>query len=294
MKPGALRSALGLAVLAACVQLAPPARAAGFQPERPLVWNPAWPKFRNSEFALTGIAGTATIGLYFGVPDAEQPRWVGGVFADDWLRGKLRLRTPNWRDRARHASDITALSTLVWAVGIDSLVVPVARHGPDVATQLALMDTEAFAVSSLFTTTLFKAFARARPSYDDCRQSPLFDPLCAEHTNESFPSGHTSVSFTAAGLSCTHHLHAKLYGNRAADALACAGSIALAASTGTLRVLGDRHYATDVWVGALIGFAVGYGMPTLLHYGKVSRESDPSQAREPVLLPIGPTIAGSF
>ena len=30
--------------------------------------------------------------------------------------------------------------------------------------------------------------------------------------------------------------------------------------------MGDRHHATDVIVGSLVGFGIGYGVPTLLHY----------------------------
>ena len=89
-------------------------------------------------------------------------------------------------------------------------------------------------------------------------------------------------------------MHAALYANSVADALACAGTITLAASTGTLRVLGDRHYASDVVVGAVVGFAVGYGVPTLFHYGKVDKSSQTAQALEPLGAGVGPTISGSF
>jgi membrane-associated phospholipid phosphatase len=37
-------------------------------------------------------------------------------------------------------------------------------------------------------------------------------------------------------------------------------------TTGLLRVIGDRHYVTDVLAGQAIGFGFGYTMPTLLHY----------------------------
>ena len=53
-----------------------------------------------------------------------------------------------------------------------------------------------------------------------------------------------------------------MYGDRVADVLACAGTLTLAAATGTLRVVGDRHYATDVLVGASIGIAAGHSVAT--------------------------------
>jgi membrane-associated phospholipid phosphatase len=284
------RNARALAVLVFCLALSLQAHADASR----LTWNPAWPRFRPVEYGLTGLAAAGTLTLYLGVPDADEPRWVGGVLLDDSLRSSLRLRSPEARDTARTASDVSALSTVVWAVGIDSVAVPLFRHSSDVAAQLSAMNAESFALSSLITTVIFKATARARPPYADCQRDPSFDPLCRSHTNESFPSGHTSVSFTAAGLSCAHHLHATLYGNRLADALACAGTITLAASTGTLRVLGDRHYATDVWLGAIVGFAVGYGVPTLFHYGKVDRNAQSAQALEPLGAGLGPSISGTF
>jgi membrane-associated phospholipid phosphatase len=163
-----------------------------------------------------------------------------------------------------------------------------------VAGQLSALDAEALSFSSLFSTLIFKATARARPSYAECQRDPSFDPLCGTRSNESFPSGHANLAFTAAGLSCAHHLHLALYGERAADVLACAGTLTLAAATGTLRVLGDRHHATDVWFGALLGFAVGYGMPTLLHYGRVKSDSGSTAAAQPLTVGLGPTLSGTF
>ncbi len=284
------RRALTLALVALCLALAPEAHADASR----LTWNPHWTRFQPVEYGVTGALATGTFVLHFAVPDVRQPRWVGGVLLDDSLRQALRLRSSDARDGARTASDIAVVSTVLWVVGVDSLVVPLARHSEDVAAQLTAMDAESFALSSLITTLIFKATARARPSYADCQRDPSFDPLCKAHAVESFPSGHTAVSFTAAGLSCAHHLHMGLYGNPLADALACAGTITVAASTGTLRVLGDRHYATDVWLGAVIGFAVGYCVPTLFHYGKVERGSQSAQALEPLGPSFGPAISGTF
>jgi membrane-associated phospholipid phosphatase len=58
----------------------------------------------------------------------------------------------------------------------------------------------------------------------------------------------------------------RLWGDPTADALACVTGIVFAATTATLRVMADRHYASDVIVGGAIGFSVGYGLPSLLNY----------------------------
>jgi membrane-associated phospholipid phosphatase len=278
----------------ACLVLAAPARADGARSED-LAWNPAWPKFRASEYVVTGIAGIGSIGAYFLLTAPSKPYWTGGLLLDDQIRGAFRLRSPRSRDTARTLSDVTAVSATVIAVGVDSFVVPLLRRKSDIAEQLVLMDAESFAVSTLITTTLFKTTGRARPSYEDCQRDPSFDPLCRSAVTSSFPSGHTNGAFTAAGLSCAHHLHLALYGNSAADTLACAGEIAVAGATGALRVGGDRHYATDVLTGAVIGFAIGYGMPTLLHYGKAGNGTETSLIVEPVGVGFpGATIAGTF
>ena len=259
-------------------------------------WDPRWPKFRPAEYVLTGVAGSAALVLYFGVRDAQAPRLSGGVLFDDYFREALRLRAPGQRDTARIVSDWTALSAMSWAIALDSLIVPIARGSTELSGQMLLMDAEAFSFSTLITTLIFKTVARARPSWAQCEGDAKYDPLCKHHPMGSFPSGHTNTAFTAAGLSCAHHQYVPLYGNPAADALACAGTLTLAAATGTLRVVGDRHYVTDVLVGALIGFGVGYGMPTLLHYGRTQDPVAAAPAMQPLgaMVPVGPVISGVF
>jgi hypothetical protein len=85
-----------------------------------------------------------------------------------------------------------------------------------------------------------------------------------------------------------------LYGSALWDKLACARDIVLATSDGLLRIVGDRHYATDVLAGAAIGFGFGYGMPTILHYG-VRQSSSASWMLSPMLgSRTGLVFAGSF
>jgi membrane-associated phospholipid phosphatase len=279
----------------ACLVLAAPARADEPVRSEELAWNPAWPKFRASEYVVTGVAGLGSIGAYFLLTAPTTPHWTGGLLLDNQIRDAFRLRSQRSRDMARTLSNVTAVSATVVAVGVDSFLVPLLRHKSDVAQQLVLMDAESFAVSTLITTTTFSTSGRARPSYDDCQRDPSFDRLCRSAPTSSFPSGHTNGAFTAAGLSCAHHLHLALYGNPVADASACAGEIAVAGATGALRVMGDRHYATDVLSGAVIGFAIGYGMPTLLHYGKAGHGTETSLIVEPVGVGFpGATIAGTF
>jgi membrane-associated phospholipid phosphatase len=215
----------------------------------------------------------ASFGAYFVLKPPDEAEWTGGILFDNAARRVLRVKGATALDHVRKASDYTALSAVLLAVGVDSLTIPLLRKREDVALQMLLMDAEAFSLSSFVTTMTYREVGRARPSYEDCQRDPNFDSLCNSGPYSSFPSGHSSSSATAAGLSCAHHLHLELYGNKVADALACGTTSALAVTTGLLRVMGDRHYVTDVLAAQVIGFGFGYGMPTLLHYAGAYSQS---------------------
>jgi membrane-associated phospholipid phosphatase len=94
-------------------------------------------------------------------------------------------------------------------------------------------------------------------------------------------------------------LHLALYGNRTLDILACSSTLALAGVTSSLRVFGDRHYLSDILVGAMIGFSVGYGAPLLLHYRTAGDATGSTQGSQALQLgtfgsPVGPTFSGVF
>jgi membrane-associated phospholipid phosphatase len=215
---------------------------------------------------VTGVVGPAAIAEYIWLPGQAQPHWVGGVLFDDDVRNALRLRSPAALAVAWTAADVVGVSVAALAVGVDSFLVPLIRGSPDVALQLTLMGLESYALSSILSITLYDTVGRARPSYADCQANRSFNADCNVAINDSFPSGHTNEAFTAAGLSCANHTHASIYGSRLADTLACVRDVTLATSDGVLRIMGDRHYATDVLAGAAIGFGFGFGVPTFLHY----------------------------
>ncbi len=78
--------------------------------------------------------------------------------------------------------------------------------------------------------------------------------------NLSFYSGHTTLAFS---LATSTAMVASLRGYSLAPVLWAVG-LPLAAFTGYLRIAADKHYLTDVLVGAMLGSAFGLGIP-LLH-----------------------------
>lgn len=260
-------------------------------PEPPkLYWQ--WRKSPPLEYVATGVVGVGALGVFFFLKTQATPHWNSGILFDNAVRNTFRLRSPSGRDAARTFSNVTAITTLVLAVGVDSVVLPLVKKSPNVIEELLLIDAEALALNSLATTVTFDEVGRARPSYDDCKRNPRFDPLCNSGNTASFFSGHESQAFTAAGLSCAHHQYLKFYGGGAPDTLSCVGNLTVAAGTGALRILGDRHYATDVLTGALVGFGFGYGIPVLLHYSFHAERANVSVS--PLGRGVGLNASGTF
>jgi membrane-associated phospholipid phosphatase len=81
-------------------------------------------------------------------------------------------------------------------------------------------------------------------------------------STDSFPSGHATIAFTAAAFSL-YTFQAYFPSSPYLLPLALAG-YGLAGLTATFRVVSGMHFLTDVLAGALLGTAVGYGIP-LLH-----------------------------
>lgn len=257
--------------------LPPPPREPPTKAGPRLVWNPKWPRFRAIGYALTAasIAGALAVTLLLDYPD--EPRWEGGTLFDNAIRNALRARSPGLRDGIRVASDLTLLITVVQAALVDGFLLPMADASWDVTWQLSLMNAQALSLNILIATLLFKAAARARPSYEQCKQDPNFDPLCDTGSFASFPSSHTSTAFTAAGLTCIHHANLPLYGGQPWDTVACAGAMTLATATGLFRIIGDRHYTTDVLVGGALGFTLGFLYPYVFHYSFGDDDSSSSK-----------------
>ena len=164
-------------------------------------------------------------------------------------------------------ADTTGVTLVALSVGLDSIIIPLVRGSLDVTWQLVLMDAEAYSLSSIVAISMYDSIGRARPNYEDCLAGRV-TVGCNGSSTASFPSGHINEAFTAAGLSCAHHLFQHVYGNALADAFACIRDLSLGTTEAILRMMGDRHYFSDVVAGSAIGFSFGFALPTLLHYMK--------------------------
>lgn len=247
------------------------------QEEHRLHWSPHWARVHPASYAVTGaaIGGSLLFDyLWEGGPEA---RLRGPVLFDEPVRDALVARTDAGREQASLASDVLLGVLLAWPF-VDSLVVAgLGDLNTDVAWQLTMIDAESYAATFLINTLAKQLFARERPHGQRCTlEDRLEHPArCGPDGRlRSFYSGHSSSAFNSAGLVCVHHTHLPLYGSPAGDYVACGAALLTAAIVATLRVVADRHYATDVLVGAVLGLATGFLLPYLLHY-----QWDPSDHR---------------
>ena len=216
-------------------------------------WN--FKRVHPAEGAAAGALAATAIAL---IPIDPERRWVGANSFEVWFQ--RRLLAP---DSAQHkygtASDVLAGVSIGTPVLVDLVgVVLIGDRNRDVGLQMFAIQAQAFAISG-FVTNVVKLSGRARPC--------AVDGDCASDAdaNESYFSGHASLAFTGAGLTCAQHVHLKLFG-RAGDAAMCAGVLATATVASVFRVVANRHWMTDALTGAGVGLISGWLMPWLMHY----------------------------
>lgn len=93
--------------------------------------------------------------------------------------------------------------------------------------------------------------------------------------NDSFPSGHTTLSFAAASF--LTYTFFQYYPETPARFWVLGASYGLAATTAVLRMASGNHFSTDVMAGALIGTVCGVAIPymhTQLFYSKFKKNQN--------------------
>jgi hypothetical protein len=277
-------------------------------------WDSEWPRFRRAEIAFTAGMGLQLAAALFIYPDPQR-NWEGGILFDEPARDALRIKTRKGRETAQLVGDTMYYSLIGYTLLVDPLIVAGAVHGSgDVALQMMAMNLESFAFVGAIALSAEK-LGRVRPSARGCQENPDYAADCDDEAmlNSSLMSGHTAAAFAGAGLTCAHHTNLPLYGGGAPDIAACAVALTAAGTVGTLRVMSDDHYATDVVLGAALGLFGGYGLPMLLHYGAGDDSARPAKSALPtfhagsgatqvsaVLAPtvsrnqLGVTLVGSF
>lgn len=222
----------------------------------------SWGEVVSAGVLAGGVVAVRQIG------STEQPRWTRVNRFDAAVRRGLRL-TPSRLETAALGSDITLYTVAAYPVLIENLgLVLIRDRNPRLMAQLAVIDGQAYALMGLLMGVSKLATSRQRPyAHGYGCSGDRSHPGCGnDDRNRAFFSGHAAMAFTGAGLVCFHNqLIPNLYGKRATGLAICGTGLALATSTALFRVMGDKHWGTDVLAGAGVGLFSGWVLPWLLH-----------------------------
>lgn len=159
------------------------------------------------------------------------------LFADQNLRGHAQeYRGTTSNALARIGNGFGEPRYVLPLIGAGLLVGQIAGEGS--VTRVALRAGAAVAIAGGVTTAVKFAIGRGRPEGDG--DSDLFRPLSGW---SSFPSGHTAVAFALATT----------LAEETREPWADAGLYGVATLTALARLNDDRHWSSDVFVGALVG-----------------------------------------
>jgi len=207
-----------------------------------------------SDGLATGASAAATLAL-LALQEPLAParcRWCDPPRLDASLSRSLR-----WGDTraAARSSDALAIALGGGALGY-SVLDGYRRGAPEVGWENALLVTEATSVAMLLDTGVKYAVGRQRPDAWRGRAEGA-----RSDRNLSFFSGHTTFAFAVASSSSTLLLSQEAPHARTYTVLA----FGAAATVAYLRVAAEKHYPSDVLVGAGVGTLVGWAIPHYFH-----------------------------
>lgn len=255
-----------------------------------IVWD--YPRFRPWEYtASIGVLGTAVYIESVAKDFSPVNNWHGILF-DDAVRNAFHSSDADTRNRVAKISDYMWNATQYYPVLIDSLLVPIVfdKGNIDVASQMLLIDLQVESLSFFLVRVGARAIGRDRPSVQECANNPDYDGVChiKNSAYASFFSGHAIMSFSGAALTCAHHAALPLYGSSFLGSLACAMTMTSATVVAGMRIVADKHWATDVLIGSGLGLGLGLGLPYVLHYGPQLKVD---KGPHPVSLAMMPMVA---
>ncbi len=221
---------------------------------RQLRWNPAV----DVTVTATGAAAWIASEVFEGRLAPARCRWCGVDAADARIREGLVWQETTTADTM---SDVTGFVLMpLAALGLDTLAAA-HDHVVDNVPEDALLVAEATVVAEDVTQLTKLLAGRERPFVHALPpdERPL-TPYPSDN-NVSFFSGHTSEAFALAAASGTI---CEMRGYRWAAVTWTVGG-AIAATTAYLRIAADRHWLTDVLVGAIVGAGIGFAVPYVFH-----------------------------
>lgn len=198
----------------------------------------------SEDYLIAGLGLGVAVGLELFVKDhliPDEPRFMEPNQFDRSMRNQLfwgqesQQKAIRWSDRLLYG---VSFSSLAWGPLLD-------EH----RERALLINAEVFAVNAVITNLAKILTARERPYHH-------YGTLNSQGSDDfaSFFSGHTSVAFSQAVTNAM--ILSESY--EQASPYIWATLLGSAGLTGYFRIAGDKHYTTDVVVGALVGSIIGW------------------------------------
>ncbi len=210
----------------------------------------------NKEFIVSGFTDARDV--LVSPVKWKKNQWIGFV-AFAGTSALLYSQDENIRDFFRRnqsnvADETSKYGIEPWGSGIYLIpliggiyVYGLGWHHPEAETA-ALLTGKAMVIAGGFTL-LFKGIAgRHRPNQDVPADHTLWEGPFNGFEYVSFPSGHTALAFSAATVLSAYY-HEKTW--------VAVTTFSLATIVGISRIYDDKHWASDVFGGAVLGYAIG-------------------------------------
>jgi len=197
--------------------------------------------------------------------------WRDGVLAGGFLIGTIAIRPIDKRSAVALQTPtrqqnrfFQTTSTIVRNIALPgSMIIGVSMYGVGRVTkeqhleQLGLHGTEALILGAGVGSVLKDFFGRARPFVDTTGPNPddwqFFRGFKTNDDYRSFPSGHSTAAFAAAAAVSAETSRWWPWASYTIGPLMYGG----AAAVGLSRMYNNRHWASDVILGAAIGTFAG-------------------------------------
>jgi len=232
------------------------------------------PKLADGAITLLGAVSWLTLEALKSTLAEESCRWcdrtASGASTLNAVDGGLR-RALVWDDpeAAAMASNVTGFGLSLGAsFGLTALAAAVDGRSDRIGAD-SLIIAESMVVAMNFNQMAKLTFQRQRPFLHSVT-SEVALATAGPDDNMSFFSGHTTLAFSLAVSAGTV---ASMRHYRLAPLIWGVG-LAGATATGYLRIAADKHYFSDVFVGAAVGSLTGFAIPYFLHRKKTSLLGD--------------------
>lgn len=256
------------------------AEAAAAERETAKKWR--WRRAGVAEYVTVSLAAVGTAIFESQNREPDEAKWKETNGFDETMRDIFRLESRTARDATQNASEFI-MGVMIAAPFLETFSTLGVRDASWSAQwQTQMVNVESFTLTSLLSSLMQNLLTRERPFVRNCRDGEDCEGYLE---NRSMPSGHIAFALTGAGLMCNHQEYQEIY-DPETERKICNTAIGVAVVDGVLRLVSDRHYTTDVLVGAAIGYFSGFILPRWLHYNHPVRqpEEPKSATRPPVQL----------